>query len=147
VSGYTFRVGFGLLVGNTIAPGAVVPSVAAGGVAQAATSALDWSRDRKEPRPARAWQTLFDHSQAVEQEIRLSAPMDGPQAIDWWGIPEQPSMNVSVTSGRLIRDFVPTFPLPPSTGTAPARNARCPCGSGRKFKTCCLEIQEPTRFR
>ena len=29
------------------------------------------------------------------------------------------------------------LPLPPRTGRSPARNAPCPCGSGRKYKHCC----------
>ncbi len=30
----------------------------------------------------------------------------------------------------------------PTTGHHPGRNDKCPCGSGRKYKHCCLEKDE-----
>lgn len=37
-------------------------------------------------------------------------------------------------------DLEPPEPRKPIRGKAPARNARCACGSGRKYKICCRRV-------
>ncbi|MCK4602845.1 MAG: SEC-C domain-containing protein [Phycisphaerae bacterium] len=38
---------------------------------------------------------------------------------------------------KLIKDTEKVEPI--KSGTAPGRNAPCPCGSGKKYKKCCGE--------
>lgn len=133
--GFAFRVGVGLGVGTAIAPGPLVPSLIAGATAEAAVAGTEKALSRP-AQPQKVWQTLFAHSRSVESEVRHSMPQPGTAA-EWWGIPNEPSMNVIVTSGRLISDFLST--QSGATGVL-GRNETCRCGSGLKYKRCCLDI-------
>ena len=44
--------------------------------------------------------------------------------------------DLSAARGRLV---------PPGTGPKVGRNDPCPCGSGKKFKKCCLDKPQPAR--
>jgi hypothetical protein len=48
---------------------------------------------------------------------------------------------VRLKAALAIRGPQPTQPPVPEPATQPGRNQPCPCGSGRKFKRCCM----PTR--
>ena len=61
-----------------------------------------------------------------------------------WNI--HPSFLKKITKKENIRDVTPTkniLKIIPQTTTSssPSRNATCPCGSGKKYKRCCLQKQ------
>jgi hypothetical protein len=65
------------------------------------------------------------------------------------GTPASPAVDAMI-AGRpgfqsLRLDEIQTAVLLPATARAVPRNAPCPCGSGRKFKRCCLNSDEEAR--
>ena len=54
--------------------------------------------------------------------------------------PQAPAA-VRLQAARAIRGSQPPQPLPPKPALQPGRNQPCPCGSGRKFKRCCMSTR------
>ena len=88
------------------------------------------------------WKKLHAHERTPSTEFpraSSSAKLPGP---DFWGIPENPTMNVLVTDGLMLRDEGD----PGVRLTAQGPYDACSCGSGLKCKFCCrgLETWRPT---
>ena len=83
--------------------------------------------------------TCESYFDVEDLEVRFSVPHEGDSDFD-------PSDPLDDADADLEFD-VALDPEPPATAPAPfrprvARNAPCPCGSGRKYKKCCLPVQE-----
>ncbi len=96
--------------------------------------------------------TLAQGKDAVLAELaansRLRLIEDTIRETEWWASYQNPSSWKAVTRsssiaptarGALAAPYsLPRYPLPAHVGPKPGRNDPCPCGSGRKYKKCCL---------
>ncbi|MEO6807755.1 MAG: SEC-C metal-binding domain-containing protein, partial [Isosphaeraceae bacterium] len=70
------------------------------------------------------------------QTIHESAPPDGSVEVAAGGIRSQQEAAISASQGEKKREPVR------NTGRKVGRNDPCPCGSGKKFKACCMGRQQ-----
>ncbi|WP_420366963.1 YecA family protein [Curtobacterium sp. L1-20] len=91
----------------------------------------------------RVWSSLIRHHRSVGVELRdLQAK---PGSITGWAVPTEPSMEVTITPGTIIHDFVPqpnSVPHATPSGYTAGDYRPCPCGSGLRYRFCC---EEPDR--
>lgn len=96
--------------------------------------------------------TLARGKDAVLAELAGNSRMrlieDTVLETEWWASYQEPPSWKAVTQstsiaptarGALAAPYsLPHYPLPAHVGPKPGRNDPCPCGSGRKYKKCCL---------
>jgi hypothetical protein len=136
LAGWGVGIGSGILAGA--AGGNVVAQLAA------ATGADLLSRGTRHltsggagPEPTRViWRALVDHGRSAEQDVIEVTPMPKP-ADPLWGIADEPSTILTVSSGMLITDHLPRFDRPETAGGPSDPYGLCGCGSGEKWKFCC----------
>lgn len=84
-----------------------------------------------------------------EKDIRLDEFLDAladPGSVEEIELPEWAVRLVEDPIDLLSHfDWEPEEPATPPAPPPPGRNDPCPCGSGRKFKQCCLRLQEARR--
>ena len=129
--------GAGLLVDVASATPAL-GAAAAAGVTVAKAVRDSQKRDRS---PQVIWKTLVRHHRNVAQELtgvqeqRSSNPTGDP-----WAIPHKPSMNITISEGTLLWDGPPLAPPPAPQGYAHGNYRPCDCGSGEKYRFCCMDL-------
>lgn len=129
--------GTGLLVDLASATPALGIAAAAGAtVAQAVRDSL--KRDKS---PQVIWNTLMRHHRGVAQELTgvKEQPSSDP-ASDPWSIPDTPSMNITISSGTLLWDGPPLDPPAAPRGYDKGNYRPCDCGSGEKYRFCCMSL-------
>jgi len=79
-----------------------------------------------------AWDS--PHPAALPADPKAAAPPPSPPA------PAAPIRQISTNREIAVpaKSAAPQPPAPPPTGPKVGRNQLCPCGSGKKFKRCCL---------
>lgn len=92
--------------------------------------------------PVTVWQKLYAHNRAADEELQriASQPGQNQEGPKYWGIPEKPSMDVTVSTGAMIIDYFPEFDKPQGSESDVYRD--CECGSGRKYKFCCRDLEQ-----
>jgi hypothetical protein len=141
------KVGAAVLAGKLAAPEAD-PMLLAGVAALQEVSNLTIDhlagKNRKES-PTTIWTKLFAHAKTVETEVPRVQKKAGdlPASADWWGVPDQNSLNLYISEGIFLWDFIPEGDLPRYDGGYPLHDIYrpCPCGSGSKFKFCCKGLE------
>jgi hypothetical protein len=139
-------------VGLTAAAKAMrLPDAVGAAGAGALIGALRSRRGTSPPSPSGpVWMRLTKHHKSVGDEVsdlRYAPPSDPVEALaksvtgkapepTWWNIPAEPSMSVSISEGQILLDYMPTN----ASDADPQRNAPCPCGSGIKWKFCCMDV-------
>lgn len=96
------------------------------------------------PSPQRVWNALVKHHRSARDELRgvEVASTDAPKRL--WGIPDSPSMAVTVSDGELLIDTFRKFLVASeqATGYAEGPYRHCACGSGLKYKFCCKQLDD-----
>jgi hypothetical protein len=137
--------GFGMAAGiaSNWASGAIIT-----GLGAAAAIADAWRNTRHVGGSIPVWTALTKHNKTVTTEMSRVMPQSGSgptdNSHDYWSIPEQPSMSVTITPGTLLFDTVPgpgESVAKESTGSAEEPYAPCMCGSGLPYKFCCRHIR------
>ncbi len=92
------------------------------------------------------WSALVRHSRGVQDELRSVQAVEaaaGTASENAWGIPERPSMSVTVSRGALLADWMPGTPTALSSqheGYSEGDYRPCDCGGPRKYRFCCKGI-------
>lgn len=98
----------------------------------------------------RVWTMLYKHKQTPKDIITSYRKVldTKPETHKYWGIAENPSMNVQITNGILLADFIPDFLEANYPIQNPPKDTYdlCPCGSGLKYRFCCQEIKDKKPF-
>lgn len=112
------------------------------GVAQSAITKASALIDRATGRPTGSqaiWARLDRHGQDashhVDGVIEEAGQLRSMQP--YWGIPDEPSMQVHISEGLAIFDSIPRFHIPENPGSHDRPYEPCACGSGLKWKFCC----------
>ncbi|OEI68067.1 hypothetical protein Cus16_2158 [Curtobacterium sp. ER1/6] len=130
---------FGIAAGLAIDLALQSPGLATGlNVArEMANGFLDAPREQGSQR---IWSSLIRHHRSVGAEMRDVRPKPG--STTGWAVPPEPSMNLTITPGTIIHDFVPRPDLEPyatPSGYTGGDYRPCPCGSGLRYRFCCKE--------
>ncbi len=147
-SGFLSRLG-GSITSNKFAIATALAADATLGTLGAATGATiagtvldEFFRRPKAPAgPQRIWSSLVKHQRTAADEVRSVSFAASMHSGKHWGIPAEPSMAVTVTSGQIVWDADPTTlrtsPVGDGFSAESGPYRLCGCGSGRKYRFCC----------
>lgn len=140
--GDAFALGAGI-VAEAVFPTGGAAAVATTTIIEIIKRKLDAGRDQTS---AIVWTTLARHGRRAARELpaRDQPAIPGPdQPGDLkWGIPAEAGMNVVVSSGSVLFDFIQgELPMDEDASAYQQGPYRlCDCASGRKFKFCCAGV-------
>jgi hypothetical protein len=97
--------------------------------------------------PQRIWTALTKHQRSARDEMRGVEVSNTGAPGRPWGIPEEPSMDVTISEGELLIDHFSTTQVPSvqTEGYVEGPYRRCACGSGLKYKFCCKSLDDAWR--
>lgn len=88
--------------------------------------------------PISIWKKLYSHQIRIEDEIKVMTRGEMKKSGHFWGIPQKPSMSVTISNGLYIADSAPKFEFSAKHDNP---ELECYCGSKRKFKDCCEGLE------